>query len=76
VGIAETFTLRRIAAGCGMERVFPLHAPVIEKIVVVKESVVLRSSKMYYLRKRVGKEATKVKEKRLFAAKKRTLAAD
>lgn len=70
-GIAETFTVRRIAFGAGVERVFPVNSPQIEKIVVSKESVVLRSSKMYYLRGRIGKEATKVKEKRLFRLKAR-----
>ena len=66
-GISETFTVRRVASGYGVERVFPLHSPIIEKIVVTKESIVLRSSKMYYLRKRIGKEASKVQEKRLAA---------
>ncbi len=65
-GISETFTVRRVVFGEGFERVFPLHSPNIEKIVVTRTSVVLRSAKMYYLRKRVGKEATKVKEQRLF----------
>jgi large subunit ribosomal protein L19 len=67
-GIGETFTVRRVTSGEGIERVFPLHSPHIEKIVVTRLSVVLRSSKMYYLRKRVGKAAVKIKEKRLLQA--------
>ena len=69
-GIAETFTVRRVASGYAVERIFPVHSPVIEKIVLNKESVVLRSSKVYYLRKRIGKEASKVQEKRLVLNKK------
>jgi large subunit ribosomal protein L19 len=69
-GISETFTVRRVDSGYGMERVFPLHSPVIEKIRVTKESIVLRAAKMYYLRRRIGKEASKVKEKRLVISQK------
>ena len=63
-GVEETFTVRRIASGVGVERVFPVHSPLIEKVEVDRESVTMRA-RMYYLRDRVGKEATKVKEKRL-----------
>jgi len=63
-GIEETFTVRRIASGVGVERVFPVHSPNIEKIEVDRESVVMRS-RMYYLRGRIGKRASLVKEKRL-----------
>lgn len=63
-GIHETFTVRRISYGEGVERVFPLNSPNIEKIEVERESVPMRA-RLYYLRDRVGKEATKVKEKRL-----------
>lgn len=66
-GIAKTFTVRRVASGFGVERVFPINSPLISKIEVTKESIVLRSSKMYYLRNRIGKKATQVKEKRLYA---------
>ena len=59
-GISETFTVRRIAYGCGMERVFPLHSPVVDKVEVVRKGKV-RRAKLYYLRDRVGK-AAKVKE--------------
>ena len=62
-GIHETFTVRRIASGVGVERVFPVHSPLIDKVEVDRESVTMRA-RMYYLRDRVGKEATKVKEKR------------
>ncbi len=63
-GIHETFTVRRISYGEGVERIFPVHSPNIEKIEVERESVTMRA-RMYYLRKRVGKQAVKVKEKRL-----------
>lgn len=59
-GISETFTVRRLAHGCGIERVFPLHSPVVEKVDVVRYGRV-RRAKLYYLRDRVGK-AAKVKE--------------
>ena len=60
-GISSTFTVRRIAYGCGVEKTFPLHSPNVEKIVVFREAKV-RRAKLYYLRSRVGK-AAKVKEK-------------
>ena len=69
-GIHETFTVRRIASGVGVERVFPVNSPLIDKIEVDRESITMRA-RMYYLRDRVGKEATKVKEKRLYEAKKK-----
>ena len=59
-GISETFTVRRVAHGCGIERVFPLHSPVVDKVEVVRSGKV-RRAKLYYLRDRVGK-AAKVKE--------------
>ena len=59
-GIEETFTVRRISYGVGVEKVFPLHAPSIEKVEVVRHGKV-RRAKLYYLRSRVGK-AAKVKE--------------
>ena len=68
-GIAENFTVRRVVSGFGVERVFPLNSPNIVKIEVTKESVVLRSAKMYYLRKRIGKAASQVREKRYSLAK-------
>ncbi|MEO0796350.1 MAG: 50S ribosomal protein L19 [Verrucomicrobiota bacterium] len=66
-GIREAFTVRRISFGEGVERVFPIHSPNIDKIEVDRESVV-RKARLYYLRGRIGKEATKVKEKRLVEA--------
>ena len=60
-GIEETFTVRRISYGIGVEKVFPLHAPSIEKVEVVRHGKV-RRAKLYYLRGRVGK-AAKIKEK-------------
>ena len=59
-GISETFTLRRISYGVGVERVFPLHSPNFDSLKVVRRGKV-RRSKLYYLRDRVGK-AAKVKE--------------
>ncbi|HUJ09932.1 MAG TPA: 50S ribosomal protein L19 [Verrucomicrobiae bacterium] len=60
-GITETFTVRRISYGEGVERVFPLHSPFIQRIEVERAGNVHRS-KLYYLRKRVGKTATKVEQ--------------
>jgi large subunit ribosomal protein L19 len=62
-GIQETFTVRRISYGEGVERVFPVNSPNIDKVEVERESEVMRA-RLYYLRDRIGKEATKVKEKR------------
>lgn len=59
-GIRETFTVRRIASGVGVERTWPIHSPRIDRIEVVRKGVV-RRAKLYYLRDRVGK-AAKVKE--------------
>ena len=59
-GIRETFTVRRVALGTGVERTFPLNAPSIEKMEVVRKGKV-RRAKLFYLRDRVGK-AAKVKE--------------
>jgi large subunit ribosomal protein L19 len=60
-GISETFTVRRISYGEGVERTFQVHSPFIEKIEVETAGKV-RRAKLYYLRKRVGKTATKVQE--------------
>ncbi len=59
--VRETFTVRRISYGVGVEKTFPLHSPVVENIEVVRKGKV-RRAKLYYLRERVGK-AAKVKEK-------------
>lgn len=65
-GSRETFTLRRIASGVGVERTFPLHSPRVASIGVVRRGKV-RRAKLYYLRKKVGKKA-RVKEGRLTKA--------
>ena len=62
-GIHETFTVRRISHGEGVERLFPTNSPNIEKIEIDRESVTKRA-RMYFLRQRIGKRATKVDEKR------------
>ena len=59
-GIAETFTVRRSSYGVGVERVFPVHSPFVEKVEVVRKGKV-RRAKLFYLRSRTGK-AAKVKE--------------
>ncbi|MBS4008139.1 MAG: 50S ribosomal protein L19 [Clostridium sp.] len=61
-GLRETFTVRRISYGIGVERTFPLHSPKIEKLEVMRHGVV-RRAKLYYLRKLTGK-AARIKEKR------------
>ena len=60
-GISETFTVRRVSYGVGVEKTFPIHSPNVEKVVVFREGKV-RRAKLFYLRDRVGK-AAKVKEK-------------
>ncbi len=61
-GLRETFTVRKVSYGVGVERTFPLHSPTLAKIEVVTRGDV-RRAKLYYLRDRVGK-AAKIKEKR------------
>jgi large subunit ribosomal protein L19 len=61
--LSETFTVRKISFGVGVERTFPVHSPMISKIEVVTRGQV-RRAKLYYLRSRVGKKATKIKERR------------
>ncbi|MDO4791239.1 MAG: 50S ribosomal protein L19 [Buchananella hordeovulneris] len=61
-GISETFTIRKVSFGCGVERTFPVHAPTIDHIEVVTRGLV-RRAKLYYLRGLHGK-AAKIKEKR------------
>jgi large subunit ribosomal protein L19 len=60
-GISETFTVRRVAYGVGVEKTFPIHSPNVEKVDVIRRGKV-RRAKLYYLRDRVGK-ASKVKER-------------
>ena len=61
-GLNETFSVRRISYGEGVERIFPLHSPRVDKVEVEREGAV-RRAKLTYLRKRLGKGATLVKEK-------------
>jgi large subunit ribosomal protein L19 len=62
-GLNETFSVRRISYGEGVERIFPLHSPRVDKIEVEREGQV-RRAKLTYLRKRLGKGATLVNEKK------------
>ena len=61
-GVQETYTVRKISSGIGVERTFPVHAPTVAKLEVVKKGDV-RRAKLYYVRDRVGK-AARIKEKR------------
>ncbi|MCD6051404.1 MAG: ribosomal protein [Verrucomicrobia bacterium] len=61
-GLNETFTVRRISYGEGVERIFPLHSPRVDKVEVERKGQV-RRAKLTYLRSRLGKSATSVKEK-------------
>ncbi len=65
-GLNSTFTVRRISYGEGVERVFPVHSPRVDKVEIEREGSV-RRAKLTYLRKRLGKGATLVKEKETFA---------
>ena len=60
-GVSETFTVRRVSYGVGVERVFPIHSPNVADVKIIRRGKV-RRAKLYYLRDRVGK-ASKVKEK-------------
>ena len=61
-GVRETFTVRKVSYGVGVERTFPLHTPIVQKIEVVSRGIV-RRAKLFYLRDRVGKSA-KIRERR------------
>ena len=61
-GNTETFTIRKVSNGVGVERIFPMNSPIIEKIVVEREGRV-RRSRIFYMRQRFGKKA-RIKEKR------------
>jgi large subunit ribosomal protein L19 len=68
-GLNSTFTVRRISYGEGVERVFPVHSPLVEKVDVERRGAV-RRAKLTYLRQRIGKSAMAVKEKETRAGKK------
>lgn len=61
-GVSETFTVRKISFGVGVERIFPIHSPVVDKIEVLSHGIV-RRAKLYYLRDLRGK-AARIREKR------------
>lgn len=63
-GVGETFTVRRIVQGVGVERSFPLHSPRVERVMVLRSGKV-RRAKLYYLRKRIGSQATRVEEEKV-----------
>src|SRR5215216_6801936 len=65
-GVSETFTVRKISNGVGVERIFPLHSPMLAEIAVVRRGRV-RRAKLYYLRQLTGK-ATRIKEKKVRVA--------
>jgi large subunit ribosomal protein L19 len=62
-GVSETFTVRKISSGIGVERIFPVHSPMLSEIVVVRRGRV-RRAKLYYLRHLTGK-ATRIKERKV-----------
>ena len=68
-GAREFFRVRKISGGIGVERVFPYQSPVLERVEVVQAGKV-RRAKLYYLRDRVGKKATKIKQRAIESRKK------
>jgi large subunit ribosomal protein L19 len=65
-GVSETFTVRKISNGVGVERIFPVHSPMVADIEVVRRGRV-RRAKLYFLRNVVGSKATRIKEHRVAA---------
>lgn len=61
-GVSETFTVRKVVQGIGVEKIFPFHSPKVEKIKLAKSGQV-RRAKLYYLRERIGSKATKIQDK-------------
>jgi large subunit ribosomal protein L19 len=68
-GATQTFTVRKVVQGIGVERIFPIHSPKVDKIKLIKRGKV-RQAKLYYLRDRVGSRATKIDERAETAAEK------
>ncbi|MFA5103663.1 MAG: 50S ribosomal protein L19 [Candidatus Margulisiibacteriota bacterium] len=58
----ETFTVRKVVQGVGVERIFPIHSPKVDRIKILKQGKI-RRAKLYYLRSRVGSRATKIQDK-------------
>ena len=63
-GVSSTFTVRKIVKGIGVERIFPLHSPKVEKIKIIKHGKV-KKAKLYYMRKRIGSAALKITEREI-----------
>ncbi len=71
----ETFTVRKVSYGVGVERIFPIHSPKVEKIEVLRSNYV-RRAKLYYLRERKGKAARFVEKEKIFVPGEETIVAD
>ena len=69
-GVSATFTVRKISNGVGVERIFPLHSPLVADIAVVRRGLV-RRAKLYYLREVVGSKASRIKERKAPVAAKK-----
>ncbi len=70
VGVSATFTVRKISNSVGVERIFPLHSPMVADIAVVRRGLV-RRAKLYYLREVVGSKASRIKERKVPVAPKK-----
>jgi large subunit ribosomal protein L19 len=73
-GSRETFTVRKIVQGVGVERIFPIHSPKVDKIKILKQGKI-RRAKLYYLRSRVGSKATKIQDKAVQSTSEQPVAA-